>query len=303
MSKRLKGALLTSLAGICWGCSGTVGQYLFTYQGMDSKWLVPIRLGVAGIILLIFDFAREGAKTFDPWRSRTDAVLFLIYGIPGVAASQLLYFYCIQYSSAAVGTILQDLAPISILIVSCVLHRTAPSALQILSIALALTGVFLIVTRGRPGDLAVSPRALISGVCCCIGSTIYSFVSPVLQRRHSIYVLQGWAFLLGGIFCALIFHSWTIDYTPNVMGILGIAFVVVVGNIIAFCAYGIGLKYIGPETSILYGFSEPVTAAVIAVAALGTPFTVFDFLGFACIFLMIVLISRKPKTATLPDRN
>ena len=295
MSKRLKGALLTSLAGICWGCSGTVGQYLFTYQDMDSKWLVPIRLGVAGIILIIFDIIKEGKKTFAPWKNRTDAILLLIYSIPGVAASQLLYFYCIQYSSAAVGTILQDLSPITILIVSCIIHKTAPSFLQIISIILALAGVFLIVTHGQPGELAVSPRALISGLSCCIGVTLYSFTSPALQRHHSIIVLQGWAFLLGGISCALIFQSWTIDYTPNLMGVLGIAFVVVVGNIIAFCAYGLGIKYIGPETSILYGFSEPVTAAVIAVAFLGSPFTVFDFIGFACIFLMIVLISRKPK--------
>ena len=31
-----------------------MGQYLFTRQGMDSTWLVPIRLFLAGVILCIY---------------------------------------------------------------------------------------------------------------------------------------------------------------------------------------------------------------------------------------------------------
>ena len=48
MNREIKGALLTLSGGACWGLSGSMGQYLFTRQGMDSRWLVPIRLGLAG---------------------------------------------------------------------------------------------------------------------------------------------------------------------------------------------------------------------------------------------------------------
>ena len=51
MTDSIKGALLTMFGGMCWGVSGCVGQYLFTSQGMDSTWLVPIRLFLAGVIL------------------------------------------------------------------------------------------------------------------------------------------------------------------------------------------------------------------------------------------------------------
>ena len=53
MNKNVKGAFLSILGGACWGLSGSCGQYLFTQQGMDSKWLVPIRLGCAGILLFL----------------------------------------------------------------------------------------------------------------------------------------------------------------------------------------------------------------------------------------------------------
>ena len=56
MKKEVKGAILTILGGTCWGISGSVGQYLFNYEGMVSRWLVPIRLGLAGILILIYYF-------------------------------------------------------------------------------------------------------------------------------------------------------------------------------------------------------------------------------------------------------
>ena len=45
MSRQLKGALMAAGGGVCWGISGTMGQYLFTHEGMQTTWLIPIRLG------------------------------------------------------------------------------------------------------------------------------------------------------------------------------------------------------------------------------------------------------------------
>ena len=89
------------------------------------------------------------------------------------------------------------------------------------------------------------------------------------------------------------FRSWTIQYTTNSIGLFGIAFVVLVGNVLAFTSYIKGVSYIGPEKGILYGFSEPITAAVITATVFRTALTPYDIAGFVLIFLMLVLISRK----------
>ena len=52
MSRQLKGALMAEGGGVCWGISGTMGQYLFTHEAMQTTWLIPIRLGLAGLILI-----------------------------------------------------------------------------------------------------------------------------------------------------------------------------------------------------------------------------------------------------------
>ena len=126
MTDSVKGALLTMFGGMCWGVSGCVGQYLFTRQGMDSTWLVPIRLFLAGVILCIYYGVRNWRQLVNPWRSWRNARDLVIYGLAGVSFCQFTYFLTIQLSSAGVGTILQDLSPVLILLVVCIQQKRSP---------------------------------------------------------------------------------------------------------------------------------------------------------------------------------
>ena len=160
MSDRVKGACLTMGGAACWGVSGCMGQYLFTREGMDSTWLVPIRLFLAGLILCAFFFVKNRKMLFDPWnfkKNPRNVVDLLIYGLAGVSCCQFTYFLTIQLSSAGMGTILQDLSPVIILLVVCIQQRRGPRVFEIFSILLALVGVFLITTHGSLTDLAISP--------------------------------------------------------------------------------------------------------------------------------------------------
>lgn len=62
MSDQVKGIALTLLGGICWGVSGSIGQYLFDVEGMDSRWLVPIRLVFAMMVLTSISAKAESAE-------------------------------------------------------------------------------------------------------------------------------------------------------------------------------------------------------------------------------------------------
>ena len=296
MSNRVKGAFLTLFGGACWGVSGCIGQYLFTRQGMDSTWLVPIRLFLAGLLMCGYYLVRNRKQLFAPWKGRRNAIDLLIYGLAGVSACQFLYFFTIQHSSAGVATILQDLFPVIVLAITCISGRRWPRAAEIGSIVLALAGVFLLTTHGSLTGLAISPIALASGVASAVCVVIYNMWPKNLQRQFSTPMLQGWAFLMGGALFLLLFRPWRMGYVPNLIGILGIAAVVLIGNVLAFSCYMQGVKLIGPQKASLYSFSEPVTAALISTLLLGSPFTLWDALGFGCIFVMLVLLG-------LPERR
>ena len=294
MSDRVKGACLTMGGAACWGVSGCMGQYLFTRENMDSTWLVPIRLFLAGLILCTFYFIKDRRMFFDPWNAKKNPrnlLDLLIYGLAGVSCCQFTYFLTIQLSSAGMGTILQDLSPVIILLVVCIQQHRGPRLFEICSILLALIGVFLLTTHGSLTDLAISPAALLSGIAsaCCV--VIYTMWPKKLQQQYPTPMLQGWAFLMGGTMFALIFRPWTMSYVPTAMGVFGIFTVVVLGNVLAFSLYMSGVPLIGPQRSSLYSFAEPVTAAIISTLVLGSPFTVWDAMGFGCIFLMLVLLS------------
>ena len=183
MSDRVKGACLTMGGAACWGVSGCMGQYLFTREGMDSTWLVPIRLFLAGVILCIYYGVRNWRQLVNPWRSWRNARDLVIYGLAGVSFCQFTYFLTIQLSSAGMGTILQDLSPVIILLVVCIQQNRGPRLFEICSILLALIGVFLLTTHGSLTDLAISPAALLSGIAsaCCV--VIYTLWPKKLQQQ------------------------------------------------------------------------------------------------------------------------
>ena len=294
MKEQFRGAIFTLSGGVCWGLSGSMGQYLFTREGMDSRWLVPIRLGFAGVILFFFCLFRYRVQLFAPWKTPRNAAGLVVYGVAGISCCQFLYFLTIQLSSAGVATILQDLSPVMILALACLRERRAPHLHEAAAIVLALGGVFLLTTHGNPSSAAVSPAALAAGCFCAVCVTLYNVQPKKLLLQFPVPVLQAWAFLMGGVFFSLVFRPWSFGYVPSPMGIFGIAFVVLVGNVAAFTSFMTGIKLIGPEKGILYGFSEPVTAAIVTSAALGTPFTGWDAVGFTAIFAMLALISAGP---------
>ena len=137
-------------------------------------------------------------------------------------------------------------------------------------------------------------KAIEGSAVLLIGPQV-AFQKEKLQQQYPTPMLQGWAFLMGGTMFALIFRPWTMNYVPTAMGVFGIFTVVVLGNVLAFSLYMSGVPLIGPQRSSLYSFAEPVTAAIISTLVLGSPFTVWDAMGFGCIFLMLVLLSLPAK--------
>lgn len=292
MKNKIYGALLATGGGIAWGLSGSVGQYLFQYQGMDSRWLVPIRLFFAGVVMAFLCAIYYKKAMFAPI-CKEYLLQLVLYAVLGVGSCQFFYFLSIQYSSAAVGTIMQDFAPAMILLCLCIAKKKLPSLKELTAVLLAFVGVFFITTHGKIGKTAIPLIACVAGLLSSVSVTFYNVGTKRLLQRFPVPVLQAWAFLFSGFVLGVVFRIWRFSYIPNFIGVLGIIFVVLVGNVIAFTFYMKGVSLIGAKKAILYGFSEPITAALIAKIFLHTHFTIYDALGFIAIFSMIALISHE----------
>ena len=103
----LRGTALTLMGGVFWGLAGVFGQYLFVNKEMSAKWLVSVRLVLAGLLLLSTVFAKQKKAAFAVWKNKKDAFRLVMFGLLGMAFCQLTYYMAVEQSNAGTATVLQ----------------------------------------------------------------------------------------------------------------------------------------------------------------------------------------------------
>ena len=189
-SNSAAGILLSLISGIFWGFSGSCGQYLFTYHGVSSKWLVPVRMIATGLILLTVCIIKNKKKIFVVWKSKENAFRLIAFTVFGLILCQYAYFTAIEHSNAGTATVLQYLSPAMILIFVCLKNRKLPAFAEIIAIILAVGGTFVIATGGDIGSLAVSTHALFWGIASAVFLACYSLIpAPLLKKGKNTIVI------------------------------------------------------------------------------------------------------------------
>ncbi|MFR0797374.1 MAG: DMT family transporter [Oscillospiraceae bacterium] len=140
--RTLRGFLCAALGGVCWGASGTVGQYLFTCQGVDSGWLTVVRMFLAGVVLLGGALVRHRPQLRAIWSDRRDALRLVLFSVGGLMTCQYTYLAAIRYSNSATATVLQYMGQALILLWVCLRARRLPTRREGVALVLALLGAF-----------------------------------------------------------------------------------------------------------------------------------------------------------------
>ena len=99
MSNTTKGTILTLIAGIAWGLSGTSGQYLME-QGFPVLVLTNIRLLLAGGLLLGYLLLTDREKLKAMLRDRQTLGSILLFALFGLLLNQFSYLKSIYESNA-----------------------------------------------------------------------------------------------------------------------------------------------------------------------------------------------------------
>ena len=119
------GYCITILGGVCWAIGGACGQTLFEQNSITSDWVVPIRLLLAGTLLVVFS-ALSGKHPMAVWKDKKNYPPLIAFGLIGSALCQYGYYTSIQYSNAAFATVLSYTAPVMILVYTVVKEHRAP---------------------------------------------------------------------------------------------------------------------------------------------------------------------------------
>ncbi|MGI6263616.1 MAG: DMT family transporter [Succiniclasticum sp.] len=288
----LAGTLLLVFSTAVWGISGVCGQYLFETWHPDPTWLIMVRQLVAGLIFLCLIAVRRKEPFFGVWRSGTVVVREMVLFTLGLLGAQYGFYMGISLSNAPTATVLIYTEPVFILLYQLLFQHIRPDGKELLGIALAIGGVFLICTHGNPGNLVLSLQALAWTLVSAVSMAVYSICPTHLMKQFSSGYIIGWGqFLAGAIllpFCNL-FESGASAWPLPAVGAM--AYIIVLGTVIPFVTYLMGLKIVGPVHAALISCCEPLCSILFSVCFLGTVLQLPDYVGMACVIATVLLLA------------
>ncbi|NQL67060.1 EamA family transporter [Streptococcus suis] len=216
-----------------------------------------------------------------------------LFAMLGLVLNQIAYLQAIYYTNAGTATVLQYLCPILVLGYTCLRDRQKPTAVELMSIALAVVGTFLIATHGQLDKLAVTPLGLAWGIFSAFTYALYIILPSRYIRQYGSMVVIGIGMLMGGLVAVLAFRTWGQSLPVDGGSLLGMLGIVGVGTIFAYTAFLKGVSMVGPVKGSLLASIEPVASVFFAVWLVNEQFYPIDFLGMVLILAAVLLISLK----------
>ena len=292
MSNSLKGILLTVVAGIAWGLSGTSGQYLMAH-GISAPVLTNLRLLVAGGILMFLAYATAKDKMLAFLKDRKSLLSLLMFALIGLFLNQFAYLSAIQETNAGTATVLQYVCPVGILIYSCIKDKVVPTLAEIVSIILAIGGTFLIATHGQLDQLSITPSGLLWGLFSAWTYALYIILPIALIKKWGSSLVIGVGMVIAGLVALPFTGVLQADIPTSLDFLLAFAGIILIGTVFAYTAFLKGASLIGPVKSSLLASIEPISAVFFAFLIMNEQFYTIDFLGMAMILVAVTLISLK----------
>ena len=286
----LKGYLCAMIAAILWGSSGTAGKALFE-TGMTPFELVQIRLTLStALMALAFGIVSRGLL-----RIRIkDIGYFLVFGGIAMAMVQGSYFYAISKIQVAAATLLQYLSPILVAIFCICFWKERLTAAKLAALVLSFGGCYLVVGGYDLQLLQTNILGILGGLGAAVSAAGYTLLGERGMHRYKPSTVLFYAMAFGCL-------TWHIIYPPFHYVVAGfslyqwkwILYIAVMGTIIPFGLYFVGINYIRSTRAIITATLEPISAGFMAFFFLGEAMEPLQILGGMVVVGAIVLLQTQ----------
>ncbi|MGT2716703.1 DMT family transporter [Streptococcus respiraculi] len=292
MNEKMKGTLLTLIAGIAWGLSGVSGQFVMA-RGVNVETLTALRLVISGVLLVALAAVQNPSQLKQLLMDKKAMIRLLLFSIFGLVLNQSAYLTAIYHTNAGTATVLQYLCPILVLAYVCLKEKQQPTAVELIAIVFAVLGTFLIATHGQVNQLAMTPKGLFWGLFSAVTYALYIILPTAIIKEYGSLVVIGVSMLLGSFEVGLVFQPWqhVMPFTSEILwGLVGI---VGVGTVFAYTAFLKGVSMVGQVNGSLLASIEPIASVFFAVLVVNEVFYPMDLVGMVLILLAVLLVSVK----------
>jgi drug/metabolite transporter (DMT)-like permease len=287
VSNATKGYFFVMVAAVAWASSGTAGKGLFE-TGVTPADLVQIRLTFSSLILtcgfLIFRAALFRISV-------RDVGYFVLLGGVIMALVQLTYFYAISKIQVVAAILLQYLSPILVAAFSMMFWKEKFSGSKATALVLALFGCYLVVGAYNLELLKMNEMGVLGGLASAVAYAAYALLGERAMHRYSPWSVVFYSMF----FAAITFH---VVYTPfkylyasySYTQWMWILYIVVVGTILPFSLYLLGINYVRSTRAMITATLEPISAGVMAYVFLGETLHAPQLVGALLVVFAIVLL-------------
>lgn len=290
-----RGIAFAALGGICWGFSGTCAQLMTSELGVPVAWITCVRLLLGALIFLVACLFKNWRSLRAVLRDKRSLLRIAAFSMFGVLLTQMSYLNAIRYTSAGVGTTIEQIGLVLIMLYVCVRARRLPRVREALGLACALGGMLLIATQGEVDQLAIPPEGLGWGLVSAVALAFYTLMPVHALKKWGAMLVTGLAMLFGGTAASAVVQPWAVPVQLTGGALAALVAIVLVGTLGAYMLYLQGVADAGPVKASLLCCVEPVSAMVLALFWLHTPVSVWDLAGCGLIVAMISLVTEREK--------
>jgi drug/metabolite transporter, DME family len=296
----IRGYFYIGGATLLWGIAANLGRAAFTGR------LLPPSQALRPIDPLILSQTRT---TFSllvlacvlplvrGWRSlkvsRSDLGRMFVLGILGVAASNYFYYLAILRTNVATAIILQYTAPAWVLLYALARGLQRLTFERCLAVALALTGIALVVGNFGGAGLRRDPVGVAAAMLAAFSFAFYNLGGHSILRRHDRWTVLLYTILSASLFWIFVNPPWRITAAHYSLAqwlfLLGFSLISV---LLPFASYFAGLQHLQPTQAVVVSCLEPVFSIVIARFALGESMRPVQSLGVVVVLLAIIAVER-----------
>jgi drug/metabolite transporter (DMT)-like permease len=283
--------LLCLASGTAFGAMAIFGKLAYG-AGANAGTLLAVRFALAALLFWAIVAARSATI------SRRDVTTGLALGACGYALQAGCYFAALERIDASLLSLLLYTFPTLVAAAAVALGRERMDGRRLTALALASTGLALVVAGAGTGSLDPTGAAL--GLAAAVVYSGYILVSDGIVGRMRPDVLT--ALVCTGAAVPLTLGSALLgELRPGELTAAGwgwIACLAVVSTVAAIGLFFAGLRRVGPTTASILATVEPLATVVLAWLVFGETLGPVQLVGGALVLAAVLAVNARRKAWT-----
>jgi drug/metabolite transporter (DMT)-like permease len=304
MSNKAAAPILALVAVLSWGAMFPIAAHAIPH--VEPLHLTALRYGLASLVFIVLLWRFEGIRSLRP-EGRT--LRLWVLGTLGFAGFNLLSYIGLEHTGPRNAALIVPTMPLITALVRWARDGIRPAAVTIGATFVALAGVVLVISHGDlttlgQGGVGFGSLLVLAGV---VGWVLYTlgaadFPQWSALRYTTLSAIPGTISILAITELATL-AGW-VD-APSIGDVgdvwLELAFIVVMGAVVAVLAWNSAIRTLGPQNGSLFINLVPVTAFAISIGGGYRPGAV-ELAGAGLTIAALVggnLLARSPGRAWL----